>query len=61
MNDVEYSCVIYYKDMNWNDCKMELDGDLSELLQHECDHLYGVLATMRAVDNMSIFMKDSQI
>ena len=48
--------VIRYKDMEWKDCEMELKGDLSELLQHEYDHLDGMLATMRAVDNKSFFM-----
>lgn len=28
-----------------------LEGDLSELLQHEYDHLDGIVATMRAVDS----------
>ncbi len=50
-------CTIKYKDMNWNDCKMELEGDLSELLQHEYDHLDGVLATMRAIDNKSFYLR----
>ena len=53
--------VIKYKDMNWNDCEMELSNDLSELLQHEYDHLNGILATMRAVDNKSLFMRDLTI
>lgn len=35
---------------------MKLEGDLSELLQHEYDHLDGILATMRAVDNKSLFL-----
>lgn len=43
-------CVIRYRDLNWNECEMHLSGDLSELLQHEYDHLDGILATMRAVD-----------
>ena len=51
--------IIKYKDMNWNDCELELTNDLSELLQHEHDHLNGILATMRAVDNKSLFMRDS--
>ena len=38
-------------------CEMRLEGDLSELLQHEYDHLDGILATMRAVDNRSFVMK----
>ena len=50
--------VIKYKDMNWNDCELALEGDLSELLQHEYDHLDGILATMRAVDNKSFYMRD---
>ena len=28
-------CRIHYKDRNWQDEEMELEGDLSELLQHE--------------------------
>jgi peptide deformylase len=36
---------------------MHLEGDYSELLQHEYDHLDGILATMRAVDNKSFYMR----
>ena len=49
--------VIRYVDMDWNSCEMRLEGDLSELLQHEYDHLDGILATMRAVDNKSLSME----
>ena len=49
--------VIKYFDMEMQPQKMELEGDLSELLQHEYDHLDGILATMRAVDNKSLFME----
>ena len=49
--------VIRYQDMDFQDQVMELEGDLSELLQHEYDHLDGILATMRAVDNKSFVMK----
>lgn len=48
---------ILYRDMKWNEQEMVLDGDLSELLQHEYDHLDGILATMRAIDNHSFYMK----
>ena len=51
-------CIIKYKDINWKDCIMELEGDLSELLQHEYDHLNGILAVMRAIDNKSFYMKE---
>ena len=49
--------VIKYLDMNMQPQEMRLEGDLSELLQHEYDHLDGILATMRAVDNRSFFME----
>lgn len=52
-------CVIKYLDMNWQEQEMYLEGDLSELLQHEYDHLDGILATMRAIDNQSFFIKEA--
>lgn len=50
-------CKIKYQDMNWRTCEMWLEGDLSELLQHEYDHLDGILATMRAINNQSFYYK----
>jgi peptide deformylase len=41
---------IGWRDLEWKEQSRELVGDLSELLQHECDHLDGILATSRAVD-----------
>jgi peptide deformylase len=49
-------CRISYYDMDWKKCEMELEGDLSELLQHEYDHLDGILATMRAIDEKALYM-----
>ena len=46
---------IRYLDEAFQPQFMDLEGDLSELLQHEYDHLDGILATMRAVDNKSLF------
>ncbi|MBP2626645.1 MAG: Peptide deformylase [Firmicutes bacterium] len=46
-------CTISYKDLQWNDCVLEFEGDLSELVQHEYDHLDGILAVQRAIDNKS--------
>lgn len=48
---------IFYLDEKFNPQKMHLEGDLSELLQHEYDHLDGILATMRAIDNKSFYME----
>ena len=47
------SCRIKYKNLAWETCEMELEGDLSELLQHECDHLDGILATQRALNKQA--------
>lgn len=48
---------ISYLDEEFRPRQMRLEGDLSELLQHEYDHLNGILATMRAVDDKSFFMQ----
>lgn len=47
------SCKIRFFDPNWNIREWQLSDDLSELLQHECDHLDGILATQRAIDDRS--------
>lgn len=44
------TCDITYRDLDWREHTVHLEGDLSELLQHECDHLDGVLAVARAID-----------
>jgi peptide deformylase len=46
-----------YLDQNWKLQGMDLKDDMSELLQHECDHLDGVLCTMRALNNKSFRWK----
>ncbi|ENK0838810.1 peptide deformylase [Clostridium botulinum] len=43
-------CKVNYKNLNWEDCEMYLEGDLSELFQHEYDHLDGIFAVQRAKD-----------
>lgn len=48
---------IEYYDLNWNRQAIDLQGPLSELVQHEYDHLDGILATMRAIDDKSYSMK----
>jgi peptide deformylase len=51
------SCRILYKDLNWNDQEMLLNDGLSELLQHEYDHLEGILAVQRAIDQFSFSLR----
>ena len=45
------SLTINYLDENWEPQSRRMENDLSELLQHEYDHLNGILCTMRAVDD----------
>lgn len=47
---------IRYKDPDWSDVEWEMEDDLSELFQHEYDHLEGILAVQRAVDDKSLAM-----
>ena len=42
-----------YLDEHWKRREMVAQGAISELLQHECDHLDGILCTMRAKDEKS--------
>ena len=49
-------CILRYLDENWEPQELRMDDDMSELIQHEYDHLNGILATMRAVDNKSFFL-----
>lgn len=44
---------IRFKDLQWQDQELNAHNDLAELLQHEYDHLEGILCTMRAIDNQS--------
>ena len=52
------SCAIEYTDQKGVPQVMRLEGDLSELLQHEYDHLDGVLAVSRAIDGQSFAYRD---
>ena len=50
-------CILRYLDENWELQEMHMDDDMSEMIQHEYDHLDGILATMRAIDNKSFVIK----
>lgn len=51
------SCRIEYYDRSWKKSFLDLEGDLSELLQHEYDHLDGILAVARAIDGRSFCLR----
>ncbi len=50
-------CILRYTDENWERQEKRMDDDMAELIQHEYDHLDGIVATMRAIDNKSFVMK----
>lgn len=47
------SLTLTFRDEEWNEHVWNLENDLSELIQHEYDHLDGILATQRAIDDKS--------
>ena len=49
--------LVHYRDESWTECCLPLEGDMSELIQHEFDHLDGILAVMRAIDDKSFVME----
>ncbi len=54
------SCRICYRDLDWIEREWQLEGDLSELLQHETDHLDGILAVSRAIDGASFALRSQR-
>ena len=54
------TCTIRYFDLDWQEQQMLLEDDLSELLQHEYDHLDGILAVSRALDSQSFAFKSQE-
>ena len=47
------SLSIRYLDEHWQSREWQMEKELSELLQHEYDHLDGILSPMRAIDQRS--------
>ncbi|EAZ82274.1 peptide deformylase [Algoriphagus machipongonensis] len=52
------SLTLSYRDQNWTLQEWKVSGENSELIQHEYDHLDGVLCTMRAIDQKSFRWKE---
>jgi len=57
--DVErhYSILVSYLDAQGKKKQIKAEGGLSELLQHEIDHLDGILAIDRAIDSKHIMLR----
>jgi peptide deformylase len=54
------SCRLTYRDENWREHIVELTDDYAELLQHEVDHLDGILAVQRAIDGQSFALRQTR-
>ncbi|MEO0975403.1 MAG: peptide deformylase, partial [Pseudomonadota bacterium] len=54
------ACRLTYRDAQWREHRVWLSGDYAALLQHEVDHLDGVLATQRAIDDRSLALRSTQ-
>ncbi len=54
-------CEVRFLDGDWTTRALSVSDDLSELIQHEYDHLDGVLATMRAADSRSFFIRHGAV
>jgi len=50
-------CRLSYRDTDWQQHGVLLSEDYAELLQHEVDHLDGVLSVQRALDDQSIVLR----
>ncbi len=50
-------CRLTYRDTEWQQHHVHLEDDYAELLQHEVDHLDGILAVQRALDDRSIALR----
>jgi peptide deformylase len=53
-------CRVDFLGLDWASQSFEFEGDLSELIQHEYDHLDGVLATMSAVDDRAFSIRQGR-
>jgi peptide deformylase len=53
-------CTVEYRDANWNKRSMNLEGKLATLMQHEVDHLRGVLITQRALTDKSFALRSER-
>jgi peptide deformylase len=53
-------CRINYLDMDWQERSMNLKDDLSELIQHEYDHLEGILAVSLAIGANSFALRSQR-
>lgn len=52
---------LHYRNEHWQEKTINFSDDLAELIQHEYDHLNGILATERAIDKTNSFRWRNEI
>ena len=53
-------CLIHYRDLAWQEQTLDVEDNLAELLQHEIDHLDGILAVSKAIDAHSFALRSQR-
>ena len=53
-------CKVEYRDSNWQKRSMYLEGKLATLMQHEVDHLQGILITQKAISEKSFALRSER-
>ncbi|MFA4949057.1 MAG: peptide deformylase [Candidatus Krumholzibacteriia bacterium] len=53
-------CKVEYRDVNWQKRSMYLEGKLATLMQHEVDHLQGILITQKAISEKSFALRSER-
>jgi len=55
------SCWLTYYNLDWEEQSLLYHNDMAELIQHEFDHLEGILAVQRAINNKSLMCADEYV
>ena len=53
-------CKVEYRDVNWQKRSMYLEGKLATLMQHEVEHLQGILITQKAISDKSFALRSER-
>ena len=53
-------CSLKFYDEQWSEQVWNLEDDMAELIQHEYDHLDGILATQQAIDDKSFALAEEK-
>lgn len=55
------ACTLTYRDESWAEHTVRLEGDYAHLIEHEVDHLDGVLAVQRVIGDRGLALRATQL